>query len=115
MRRCPSLPLTIKVTHVTLLTALFYGGESLNRNEVSMHTILLLSSNSRSTAGVLLLTIVAIEYGGWFMLRVVRGRQPATPFQQAFFRGGHSHAGLLVILARGGQNRAQRAPVSGLL
>src|SRR5881227_1640989 len=67
--------------------------------EVSMHTILLLSSNSRSTAGVLLLTIVAIEYGGWFMLRVVRGRQPATPFQQAFFRAGHAHAGVLVILS----------------
>jgi len=48
---------------------------------------------------VLLLTIVAIEYGGWFMLRVVRGRQPATPFQQAFFRAGHAHAGVLVILA----------------
>ena len=39
-----------------------------------MHTILLLSASSRSTAGVLLLTIVAIEYGGWFMLRVVRDR-----------------------------------------
>ena len=29
-----------------------------------MNTTFLLSSNSRSTAGVLLLTIVAIEYGG---------------------------------------------------
>jgi hypothetical protein len=53
-----------------------------------MQTTLLLSSNSRSTAGVLLLTLVAVEYGGWFMLRVVRGRQPTTPFQQAFFRAG---------------------------
>jgi Zn-dependent M28 family amino/carboxypeptidase len=60
---------------------------------------LVLSPESRSTAGILLLTIVAIEYGGWFMLRVVRGRQPATPFQQAFFRAGHAHAGVLVILA----------------
>jgi hypothetical protein len=68
-----------------------------------MHTILLLSANSRSTADVLLLTIVAIEYGGWFMLRVVRGRQPATLFQQAFFRAGHAHAGVLVILTLVGQ------------
>src|SRR2546421_12824513 len=83
MRRCPSLPLTIKVTHVTLLTALFYGGESLNRNEVSMHTILLLSSNSRSTAGALLLTIVAIEYGGWGVLLVVCGLQPAATLLDA--------------------------------
>jgi len=68
-----------------------------------MQTTLLLSSNSRSTAGVLLLTLVAVEYGGWFMLRVVRGRQPTTPFQQAFFRAGHAHAGVLVILALVGQ------------
>lgn len=80
-----------------------------------MHTILLLSSASRSTAGVLLLTIVAIEYGGWFMLRVVRGHQPATPFQQAFFRAGHAHAGVLVILTLVGQILADAAQMSGLL
>src|SRR6266699_1875579 len=80
-----------------------------------MHTILLLSSNSRSTAGVLLLTIVAVEYGGWFMLRVVRGRQPATPFQQAFFRAGHAHAGVLVILSLLGLILADAAQMSGLL
>ena len=68
-----------------------------------MNTTLVLSANSKITAGVLLLTIVAIEYGGWFMLRVVRGRQPTTPFQQAFFRAGHAHAGVLVILALVGQ------------
>src|ERR687885_2361795 len=64
-----------------------------------MHATLTLSHGTLSTAGVLLLTIAAIEYGGWFMLRVVRGRQPATPFQQAFFRAGHAHAGVLVILS----------------
>jgi hypothetical protein len=41
----------------------------------------LLSTDSRTTAGVLLLTIVAVESGGWFVLRVVRGAQPATAFQ----------------------------------
>src|SRR5437660_2205168 len=80
-----------------------------------MHTILLLSSNSRSTAGALLLTIVTIEYGGWFMLRVVRGRQPATPFQQAFFRAGHAHAGVLVTLALVGQLLADATRLSGPL
>lgn len=64
-----------------------------------MNSTLLLTPGTRSTIGVLLLTIVAVEYGGWFMLRLVRGRQPATPFQQAFFRAGHAHAGVLVILA----------------
>src|SRR5919109_2547605 len=80
-----------------------------------MYATLTLSSNSRSTAGVLLLTIVAIEYGGWFMLRVVRGRQPTTPFQQAFFRAGHAHAGVLVTLALVGQILADAARLSGPL
>ena len=69
-----------------------------------MNTTLLLSSNSRSTAGVLLLTLVAVEYGGWFMLRVVRGRQPTTEIRKAFFRAGHAHAGVLVILALVGRS-----------
>lgn len=60
---------------------------------------LMLSAGSRSTAGVLLLAVVAIESGGWFMLRVVRGSVPATGLQKAFFRAGHAHAGVLVILA----------------
>ena len=64
-----------------------------------MDPTIALSTASRTTAGVLLLTIVAIEYGGLFMLRIVRGRHPATPFQQAFARAGHAHAGVLVILA----------------
>lgn len=80
-----------------------------------MHTTLLLSLDTRTTAGVLLLTIVAIEYGGWFLLRVVRGQQPATPFQQAFFRAGHAHAGVLVILALVGQVLADAMHTSGLL
>ena len=44
-----------------------------------MNTTLVLSSNTLNIAGILLLTIVAIEYGGWFMLRVVQGRQPKQP------------------------------------
>ena len=80
-----------------------------------MHTTLTLSHGTLSTAGVLLLTIVAIEYGGWFMLRVVRGRQPTTPFQQAFFRAGHAHAGVLVTLALVGQILADATRLSGPL
>jgi hypothetical protein len=64
-----------------------------------MHETFALSPDSRSTAGVLLLTIVAVEWGGAFMMRVVRRRQPATGFQRAFFRAGHAHAGVLVTLA----------------
>jgi hypothetical protein len=61
----------------------------------------LLSTNSRSTPAVLLLILVAVEYSGWFMLRVVWGRQPATPFQHAFFLAGDAHmSGMLAFFAR---------------
>jgi hypothetical protein len=75
---------------------------------------LVLSSDSRSTAGVILLTIVGVEYGGWFMLRLVRGRQHATAFQRAFFRAGHAHAGVLVTLALVSLILADAAGMGGL-
>ncbi len=59
--------------------------------------MLVLSEASRIIVGALLLTIVAVEFGGTFLLRVVRGRKPATDLQQAFFRAGHAHAGVLVL------------------
>ena len=80
-----------------------------------MHPTLFLSSDSRSTAGILLLTIVAIEYGGCFLLRIVRGHVPMTEFQKTFARAGHAHAGVLVILALVGQILADAANLSGPL
>ena len=47
------------------------------------------------------------------MLRVVRGGHPATAFQQAFFRAGHAHAGVLVILALVGQILADATVMGG--
>jgi hypothetical protein len=59
---------------------------------------LILSDNSRYIAGAVLLTIVTIEIGGWFLTRVVQGAVPMTEFQKAFARAGHGHAGMLVTL-----------------
>ncbi|RCG30295.1 hypothetical protein DQ384_16270 [Sphaerisporangium album] len=58
-----------------------------------------LSQETQYIAGAILLTIVTIEFGGWFLTRIVRGEVPMTPFQQAFARAGHAHAGVLVILS----------------
>lgn len=60
---------------------------------------LTISGATFTTAGVLLLTIVAVEWGGYYMLSLVRKRRTATPFQMAFARAGHAHAGVLVILS----------------
>lgn len=49
-------------------------------------------------AGAVMLSVVTIAYGGTFLLRVTRGKVPANDLQKAFFRAGHGHAGVLVIL-----------------
>ena len=48
--------------------------------------------------GVVLLSVIGIAYGGTFILKVTRGSVPANELQQRFFRAGHAHAGVLVIL-----------------
>ncbi|HEU5109308.1 MAG TPA: hypothetical protein VFT95_12255 [Micromonosporaceae bacterium] len=57
-----------------------------------------LSTESRVLAGIVLLTIVTIESGGWFLTRIARGAVPMTDFQRSFARAGHGHAGVLVLL-----------------
>ncbi|CRK60829.1 hypothetical protein [Alloactinosynnema sp. L-07] len=58
-----------------------------------------LTDASRVIAGLILLTIVGIEFGGWYLMRIVRGKEKLTDFQQRFARAGHAHAGVLVTLA----------------
>jgi hypothetical protein len=60
--------------------------------------MLVLSSDARITAGIVLLTVVGIESGGLFLLRTLRSDLGLTDFQRTFFRAGHAHAGVLVIL-----------------
>jgi hypothetical protein len=79
-----------------------------------MEPTLILSREAVSTAGILLLTIVAVEFGGWYVLQLVTGRQEATPFQKTFARAGHAHAGVLVILALICQIFADAAGLEGL-
>jgi hypothetical protein len=79
-----------------------------------MIAILTLSSDSRTTAGILLLTIVAVEFGGVAMLRIVRGQQAATDFQKSFARAGHAHAGIFVIFALVAQLFADAADLDGV-
>ncbi|WP_026922669.1 hypothetical protein [Glycomyces arizonensis] len=57
-----------------------------------------LSDDSRTIAGIVLLTVVTVEFGGTFLLKIVRGKVPMTDFQKSFARAGHAHAGMLVTL-----------------
>ncbi|HVP61344.1 MAG TPA: hypothetical protein VMT11_12330 [Myxococcaceae bacterium] len=65
-----------------------------------------MSAAARLFAGLTLITVPAIVYGGLTVLGVVSGDRlgkgvgrPLTPEQTAFFRAGHAHAGVLVILS----------------
>ena len=60
--------------------------------------MLVLAADARITAGIVMLTIVDIESGGLFLLRTARSNPGYTDFQRSFFRAGHAHAGVLVIL-----------------
>jgi hypothetical protein len=73
-----------------------------------------MSDESRVLAGILLLALVTVETGGLYMVRLVRGRADATPFQLAFARAGHAHAGVLLILALVCQLMADQASLSGV-
>lgn len=57
-----------------------------------------LTDVARSVAGVVMLAAITVTSGGWFLTRVSRGDVPTTDFQQSFYRAGHAHAGVLIIL-----------------
>ena len=60
---------------------------------------LVLSDASRQLAGILFLSLVTVETGGLYLLKVIRGGDQVTPLQEKFARAGHAHAGVLLILA----------------
>jgi hypothetical protein len=58
----------------------------------------MLDNNYQIVTGIVLLTVIGIAYGGTFLLRVVQHAVPTNDLQKSFFRAGHAHAGVLVIL-----------------
>lgn len=64
--------------------------------------MLQISNTSRLLCGVILITVPSIQFGGVFLLKMIRGREPGyldNPVRRALFRAGHAHAGVLVILS----------------
>lgn len=49
--------------------------------------------------GILLLALVTVESGGYFLTKIVRGSVPANALQTSFFRAGHAHAAVLLVLS----------------
>lgn len=57
-----------------------------------------MSNYELTSSGIILIIITTIAFGGTFLLRVVTGGVPTNDLQKSFFRAGHAHAGVLVIL-----------------
>jgi hypothetical protein len=45
------------------------------------------------------LSLVSVEYGGWALLTFTSGRDGLADWQKRFFRAGHAHAGVLLVLS----------------
>lgn len=58
-----------------------------------------IESSTQVLIGILLLSLVTVESGGAFLLRVGRGAVPTNELQRNFFRAGHAHAAVLLVLA----------------
>ena len=48
---------------------------------------------------IALLSLVSVEYGGWALLGFLTGRGNLGDFREKFFRAGHAHAGVLLVLS----------------
>ena len=61
-----------------------------------------MTREARAVAGIILLTVPTIQYGGYFLLTSLMNRNSGytdNPLRQNFFRAGHAHAGVFVILS----------------
>lgn len=57
-----------------------------------------LSDAARVTAGVAVIAATTVASGGQLLYTIVVGRLAATDFQKSFFRAGHAHAGVFIVL-----------------
>jgi hypothetical protein len=74
-----------------------------------------MSTDSVRFAGVVLITVPAIAFGGVRLLRMIFRREPGyldNPVRQNLWRAGHAHAGVLVILTLVGLLLVDRADLS---
>jgi len=74
-----------------------------------------MTREAKTMAGIILLTIPTIQYGGYFLLTSLKdpnSHYMDNALRQNFFRAGHAHAGVFVILALVCQILADNAALS---
>jgi hypothetical protein len=71
-----------------------------------------MTREARLLSRIILITVPTIQYGGYFLLTSVMDKGSGymeNPLRQSFFRAGHAHAGVNVILSLVGQMFADAA------
>jgi hypothetical protein len=61
-----------------------------------------MTREARLMSGLILITVPTIQYGGYFLLTSLMNKSSGymeNPLRQNFFRAGHAHAGVIVILS----------------
>ena len=61
-----------------------------------------MTRETRLVSGIILITVPTIQYGGYFLLTSLMNKGSGymdNPLRQNFFRAGHAHAGVIVILS----------------
>lgn len=61
-----------------------------------------MTREARMMSGIILITVPTIQYGGYFLLTSLMNKSSGymeNPLRQNFFRAGHAHAGVIVILS----------------
>ena len=61
-----------------------------------------MTREARMMSGIILITVPTIQYGGYFLLTSLMTKGSGymdNPLRQNFFRAGHAHAGVIVILS----------------
>ncbi len=61
-----------------------------------------MTQDARLISGIILITVPTIQYGGYFLLTSLMDRSSGyldNVLRQNFFRAGHAHAGVIVILS----------------
>ena len=61
-----------------------------------------MTSEARIISGITLITVPSIQYGGYFLLKSLMDQKSGymdNPLRQNFFRAGHAHAGVIVLLS----------------
>ncbi len=77
-----------------------------------------MTREARMMSGIILITVPTIQYGGYFLLTslITKGSgYMDNPLRQNFFRAGHAHAGVIVILSLICQVLADAAVLPGSL